>query len=558
MGLKKKTPRAQRDPNAVVLYLRVSTADQAESGLSIPAQQRALEAHCRERGFEICATYIEPGASARDDQRPVFKRMIAEVLGASSRVGTVLVYHSSRFMRNVLQAQAYKAQLRKQGVRVASSQHNASDDPQGRMAEQIFEAMDQYESDINGVRTSAAMAENATQGFFNGSKPPFGFSIEKVEARPGTFKNKLVPNPMEADAMREVFRLYVGGSGAKATARDLNQRGVRYRTGLWSSDLVLKVIQEEAAIGTYYWGRRDHGVAREKDAWVPSKVAPIIERDLFDLAQQIREERDPERHPGRAPSSPLLLARLLRCGRCGSACALETSGKLGPDGEHTYRYYNCRAFTRVGKEACVGCRVPVAVLDEAVLQHLGEKVFSTERCHEFLRAFVEETGVLRTKTADQRRELDRQLADIDRRIAKWEEAFENGGEAFDVIAPRVRELKAKREEVASVLAKIVPIRHVPPHLYAEATIKKFQASMKEVLLTNRAGIAKNYLRMLVASIKLTPGPDTVAVEIAARTDAAVAMIAVGGGKDGLNQPDRVLTTVGHWRPRHGSNVRPTV
>ena len=99
---------------------------------------------------------------------------------------------------------------------------------------------------------------------------------------------------------------------------------------------------------------------------------------------------------------------------------------------------------------------------------------------------------------------------------------------------------------------------MPPHLYAETTIRKFQASMQDVLVTNRSGLAKNYLRMLVASITVTPGPDGAAIEIAARTDAAVAMIAAGGGKDGLHHPDRVLTTVGHWRPRAESNCRPTV
>ena len=552
----KKRERQTRDPNAVVLYLRVSTTDQAESGLSIPAQQRALETYCRERGHVIEKVYVEPGASAKDDQRPIFRTMITDVLASTSRVGLVLVYHSSRFMRNALQAQAYKAKLRKQGVRVVSSQHNASDDPQGRMAEQIFEAMDQYESEVNAVRTTAAMAENARQGFFNGAKAPFGFAVEKIVTPSGAQKNKLVPNAMEADVLREVFRLYVSGAGAKATARELNQRGVRYRKALWSSDLVLKVVQEEAAIGTYYWGRRDHGVYRDKSEWVPSSVPALIDEDLFALARRVREERDPERNPGRASSSPLLLAKLLRCGRCGASCALETSGKLDANGEHAYRYYNCRAFIRVGKEACGGCRVPVAVLDEAVLKHIGEQVFSEERCREFLRAFVEETGVLRTKTADQRRQLERQVEDLDSRIARWNEAFETGAEALDVIAPRVRELKAKRDEVAAVLAKLVPLRQVPPHLYADSTIKKFQTTMQEVLAAKSSSIAKNYLRMLVDTITVTPGPDGIDIDIAARASTAVAMIAAGGGKDGLNHPERVLTTVGQWRARQGSNLRP--
>jgi hypothetical protein len=45
----------------------------------------------------------------------------------------------------------------------------------GTFVEGIFELIDQYESDINGFHTLRAMKENARQGYFNGSRPKFGF-----------------------------------------------------------------------------------------------------------------------------------------------------------------------------------------------------------------------------------------------------------------------------------------------------------------------------------------------------------------------------------------------
>ena len=124
-------------------------------------------------------------------------------------------------------------------------------------------------------------------------------------------------------------------------------------------------------------------------------VEPIIEQELFDAARTVREKRDPQRNPGRTGSSPLLLAGLVRCGHCGAAYVLETSGKLNPDGEYAYRYYNCRSFLRMGKESCAGHRFPVENLDRAVLEHLAERVFTVERCRELVRDILEETGVLR-------------------------------------------------------------------------------------------------------------------------------------------------------------------
>ena len=71
-------------------------------------------------------------------------------------------------------------QMAKRGIRVVAIQQEVSDDPNGRFAEGMFELIDQLESETNGVRTRAGMAENARQGFFNGSRAPFGFRVERI------------------------------------------------------------------------------------------------------------------------------------------------------------------------------------------------------------------------------------------------------------------------------------------------------------------------------------------------------------------------------------------
>ena len=58
------------------LYLRVSTARQAEHDVSIPDQKRQGEAYCLTRGYQLVETFVEPGASATNDRRPEFQRMI--------------------------------------------------------------------------------------------------------------------------------------------------------------------------------------------------------------------------------------------------------------------------------------------------------------------------------------------------------------------------------------------------------------------------------------------------------------------------------------------------
>ena len=64
------------DPVRAALYLRVSTTRQAEVDLSIPDQQAQTSAYCARHGWRVVAEYVEPGASAMDDNRPEFQRMI--------------------------------------------------------------------------------------------------------------------------------------------------------------------------------------------------------------------------------------------------------------------------------------------------------------------------------------------------------------------------------------------------------------------------------------------------------------------------------------------------
>ena len=534
----------------VVLYLRVSTEKQAEKDLSIPAQRREMEGHCKQRGYTIVGEYVEAGASARDDARPVFKRMIAEVLTDSSKVNAILVFTTSRFMRNTYKAQLYKEKLRRAGVRVIAIQQPVSDDAHGHLLETVFEAFDQFESEINGVRVGAAMRENARQGNFNGSVAPYGFRVVKTEIRPSVFRGKLEPCTEEIAIVREVLRMYVAGSGAKGTARELNQRCIRGRNGkLWTRDSVLRVISDEALVGIYYWGRMDGrtGQPRPKEEWIATPVAPIVDRELFDLVQRLRAERDPEKHPGRQSSSPLLLARLVKCGKCGSCYTLETCGK-------GYRYYNCRRFTRTGKEACSGFRIPAPKLESAVLEHIAEKFFSVERCREILRDLVEETGIMRQKTLEQKRQLEHDVTDLAKRIQRWEEILETHKDDADVVLPRLRELRAKRDELKTTLEKIVPLRPVPPHLYSEATIRKFLEQLRDMFFAHDSTMTRNYLRFLVDEITIN-GPE---ITIHARGEAVVGLMAAGGENAGpLNPGDRVLTSVSSGWAKKDSNLQPT-
>ncbi|MFI5301600.1 MAG: recombinase family protein, partial [Polyangiales bacterium] len=59
--------------SAWIAYLRVSTPEQAERDLSLPAQRRAVEAYTAAHGATIARTFVEEGHSGTDPHRPEFR-----------------------------------------------------------------------------------------------------------------------------------------------------------------------------------------------------------------------------------------------------------------------------------------------------------------------------------------------------------------------------------------------------------------------------------------------------------------------------------------------------
>ena len=81
------------------LYLRVSTTRQAEHDVSIPDQRKQGETYCASRGYELVETFVEAGASATNDKRPEFQRMIDDGTSKPAPFDVIVVHSFSRFFQ---------------------------------------------------------------------------------------------------------------------------------------------------------------------------------------------------------------------------------------------------------------------------------------------------------------------------------------------------------------------------------------------------------------------------------------------------------------------------
>ena len=206
---------AQRDPLAprrAALYLRVSTGRQAAGDISIPSQRELTRRFCEVQGWVVAAEFVEPGASATDDRRPAFQRMLDEATSPDRRFDIICVHAFSRFYRNGAEMELTIRRLRKHGVEVVSVTQPTGDDPSQEMMRQMIGIFDEYTSRENGKNVIRAMRESARQGFWNGTTPPLGYRIVAAERRGPKVKKRLEIDPVEAELVRLIFRLYAEGT----------------------------------------------------------------------------------------------------------------------------------------------------------------------------------------------------------------------------------------------------------------------------------------------------------------------------------------------------------
>lgn len=219
------------------LYLRVSTARQAEHDVSIPDQKRQGEAYCAARGLELVETFVEPGASATNDRRPEFQRMIEAGTSKPAPFDVVVVHSFSRCFRDHFELEFYVRKLAKNGVKLVSITQEMGDDPMHVMMRQIMALFDEYQSKENAKHVMRALKENARQGFWNGALPPFGYRVVAAEQRGSETKKKLEIDPLHAGTVRLIYRLALEGDGTtgqmgvKNIVSYLNKRRMFTRDG---------------------------------------------------------------------------------------------------------------------------------------------------------------------------------------------------------------------------------------------------------------------------------------------------------------------------------------
>ncbi len=534
-------------------YLRVSTGRQAEHDLSIPDQKAQTQAWVAQRGWVVVTEYVEPGASATDDKRPQFQRMIERACDGENAFDVIVVHSFSRFFRDAFGLEFYLRKLAKHGVRLVSITQELGDDPAQVMMRQVIALFDEYQSKENAKHVLRAMKENTRQGFWNGSQPPLGYKIVEAERRGARAKNKLAIDPVEAETVRLVFRLFAEGDngsgpkGVKAIASWLNENGRRTRSGgLWGLGRVHALLTNPVYAGRQRFNRKDSKTQRMKaeSEHVYCDAEAIVSSATFEAVQRTLKSRNPKVTPPRTVSGPILLTGLATCATCGGGMTMRAGTSRSGD---VYRYYSCNSAMKKGKTACKGRSIRMDKLDTLVSKHLAERLLDPERLSAMLTSLAGRRAD-RQATVDQRiAALAREADDADERLRRLYKLVEDGlAQMDDLLKDRISSLKLGRDAAMAALDRARTATHPTDHV-SPLAVDRFARVMRERLTTGEIPFRKAYIGSIVDRIEV----DDAHVRIMGRKEVLEQAVRANEAT-----PTVVHTFVPNWRPRQDLNLRP--
>src|SRR5246127_5440132 len=212
-------------------YCRVSTAEQANGGLSLDTQRQQITGYAMMKGWQVAEFFVEAGVSGSIPlaDRPEGQRMLTSLQPGD----VVITAKLDRAFRSAADALGTLEQLKDD--KIALHMIDLGGDVTGngisKLVFTILSAVAENERDRIRERVRDVKRHRASQRLFNGGKRPFGFDIE------GEGKGRrLVPNATEQAAL-------AGGKALQAEGKSLRDISAAWSTEFGIATIAAKSVK---------------------------------------------------------------------------------------------------------------------------------------------------------------------------------------------------------------------------------------------------------------------------------------------------------------------------
>lgn len=412
----------------IVLYVRVSTQEQAKEGYSIDEQLARLKKYCEAHGWRVVKEYVDPGYSGANTDRPGLKALIEDCKQGS--FDTVLVYKLDRLSRSqkdtlYLIEDVFLAS----GVDFVSMTENFdTSTPFGKAMIGILSVFAQLEREQIKERMIMGKDARAKQGKFHGSSQvPIGYRY---------IDGELVVDPYEAHIVKQIFNDFANGHSRNKIVADLKEAGLQSSYGSICKSTIYTMLRNV----TYT------GMIKNKDNVYEGAHEAIVSKELFDKVQEIlRRNRENPRYQNLFVSNTLL-GSLMKCKKCNQNFRI-IYGAKNKDGYR--KAYYADAGRKLG--ICDSKFIRRDKIDKEVLDEVRKLALDPDR---FIADRIDSDK--RNEELTSRIEsIKAQIKVIDAQSSKLIDLYSVNKIDFTIVNNKLEELKDNKDKLSNTLDKVI-------------------------------------------------------------------------------------------------------
>jgi site-specific DNA recombinase len=344
-----------------VLYLRVSTAEQARrggqaEGFSIPIQRERARAKAKELGATVIEEFVDAGKSATTTNRSGLQELLAYV--GEHKPTYVIVYKIDRLARQALDSLVLYETFTGAGVQLVSCTEYFDNTPSGYM-QFGFQSLinhnysanlgEEMKSKLIGKIRSGGTIGRAAIGYLNTIERANGVEVRSVRV-----------DEVRGPLMQWAFETYATGEWSLTSLTDaLRDKGL---TTVPSRKFAEKPIPRSTLArmlrNPYYTG-----VLVWKGVVYPGNHPALVSQQTFDAVQAVLDSHNVSDQKQRIHNH--YLKGSVRCGQCGSTlCVTRSVNRHGTEYLYFFCLGNYRRYTTCDQRA-----IPV----ELVEAHIEKK-----------------------------------------------------------------------------------------------------------------------------------------------------------------------------------------
>jgi site-specific DNA recombinase len=264
-----------------IIYCRVSTKEQEETGYSLPAQEKLLLEYAKRKDFEAIKVFAIAESASGAKQRKVFAEMMEHL--TKKGIPVLLCEKVDRLTRNLKEAVIANDWIEddanrhihfvKQNLDI---HRNAKSDEKFRWDIEIVLAK-KYIANLS-EEVKKGQAEKIAQGWMP-TRPPIGYKTIGDKGH-----KTHIPDENYAPYIKKIFEYYASCNySMKAVNEKVYTEGFRTFSGnKLVKSMIDEILQNPFYYGSFLWNGKLY----------PGKHEPLISKELYNKVQGIRTRKD--------------------------------------------------------------------------------------------------------------------------------------------------------------------------------------------------------------------------------------------------------------------------